>query len=99
MPVALELPPDQRLTLAYRLLLSVDPESESGTEAAWEAEITARIARFDAGESHAVPAAEAFARLRENAALDEAQARYDADREKGAPWREVEARLRGRAVP
>ena len=62
---ALELPPDQRVTLAYRLLVSVEPDPEPGTDAAWEAEILARIARFDAGGSQTVPAAEVFARLRE----------------------------------
>jgi len=62
---ALVLPPDQRMALAYRLLASVEPAPEPGADAAWEAEIAQRIARFDAGESKAVPAAEVFARLRE----------------------------------
>ena len=62
---ALVLPADQRVALAYRLLLSVEPDPEVGADAAWEAEIARRIARFDAGESHALPAAEVFDRLRE----------------------------------
>ena len=62
---ALVLPPDQRMTLAYRLLASVEPEPEPGADAAWEAEIQHRIARFDAGESNPIPAAEVFASLRE----------------------------------
>ena len=62
---ALILPPDQRVALAYRLLVSVDPEPELGADAAWETEISQRIARFDAGESKTVPASEVFARLRE----------------------------------
>ena len=62
---ALVLPPDQRMALAYRLLASVEPEPEPGADAAWEREIAQRIARFDAGESQTVPAAEVFARLRE----------------------------------
>jgi putative addiction module component (TIGR02574 family) len=62
---ALVLPPDQRVTLAYRLLASVEPDPEPGADAAWEAEITQRIARFDAGESRTVPASEVLARLRE----------------------------------
>jgi putative addiction module component (TIGR02574 family) len=62
---ALVLPPDQRLVLARRLLDSVDLDPEPGAEAAWEAEIARRIARFDAGESQPIPAADLFARLRE----------------------------------
>jgi putative addiction module component (TIGR02574 family) len=62
---ALILPPDERLTLARRLLESVDLEPEPGAAAAWDAEIARRIARFDAGESQAIPAAEVFARLRQ----------------------------------
>lgn len=62
---ALVLPPDQRVTLAYRLLVSVEPDPEPGADAARETEIARRIARFGAGESPPVPAAEVFARLRE----------------------------------
>jgi len=62
---ALVLPPDQRVALAYRLLVSVEPEPEPGADAAWEAEIAQRIARFDAGQSQTVPASGVFARLRE----------------------------------
>lgn len=62
---ALVLPPDQRLLLARRLLDSVELEPEPGAGAVWEAEIARRIARFDAGESQPIPAADLFARLRE----------------------------------
>jgi putative addiction module component (TIGR02574 family) len=62
---ALVLPPDQRLALARQLLDSVDLEPAPGAEAAWEAEIARRIARFKAGESKPIPAGEVFARLRE----------------------------------
>jgi len=61
---ALVLPPDQRVSLAYRLLVSVEPDPEPGADAAWDAEIANRIARFDAGESRTIPASEVFARLR-----------------------------------
>ncbi len=61
---ALVLPPEQRLTLARRLLDSVDLEPEPGAEAAWRAEIARRIARLDAGEAKTIPAGEVFARLR-----------------------------------
>jgi putative addiction module component (TIGR02574 family) len=60
---ALVLPPDQRVALAYRLLVSVEPDPEPGADAAWDAEITRRIARFDSGEAQPVPAAEVFDRL------------------------------------
>ena len=62
---ALILPPDQRLALARQLLESVDLEPEPGAEAAWEGEITRRIARWKAGESKPIPAGEVFARLRQ----------------------------------
>ena len=61
---ALVLPPDQRVALAYRLLVSVESDPEPGADAAWDAEIAKRIARFDAGESQTVAASEVFARLR-----------------------------------
>jgi len=62
---ALVLPPDQRVALAHLLLASVEPAPDPGAEAAWENEIAWRMARFDSGESQAVPASEVFARLGE----------------------------------
>jgi putative addiction module component (TIGR02574 family) len=62
---ALILPPDQRLALARQLLDSVDLEPSPGSEAAWEAEIASRMARFKAGETKPIPAGEVFARLRQ----------------------------------
>ena len=62
---ALVLPRDQRIALAYRLLVSVEPEPSEGAEAAWDAEIVRRIERFKTGESQPVPASEVFAKLRE----------------------------------
>lgn len=35
---ALVLPPEERVALAYRLLVSVEPSPEPGAEAAWDAE-------------------------------------------------------------
>jgi putative addiction module component (TIGR02574 family) len=64
---ALVLPADERIVLAYRLLISVEPGPEPGAEAAWDAEITQRIARFDSGETQPVPAAEVFDRLHQMA--------------------------------
>ena len=62
---ALDLTPNERVVLAYRLLASVEPVPDPTAEAAWDAEIARRVARFDSGESQTVPAAEVFARLRE----------------------------------
>jgi len=61
---ALVLPPDQRISLAYRLIVGVESDPEPGADGAWDAEIANRIARFDAGESETVAASEVFARLR-----------------------------------
>lgn len=62
---ALALPPDERLAVARRILESVEPGQEPGAEAAWEAEITERLALFRAGESAPVAAGDVFARLRQ----------------------------------
>ena len=60
---AVLLPHDQRLTLAHRILSSVEPAPSHETDAAWELEIRERIARYDAREVRAIPAAEVFAEL------------------------------------
>jgi putative addiction module component (TIGR02574 family) len=61
--IAAELPPDQRYTLAHRILASVEPACETDYANAWAAEIRQRILRFDAGETHGIPAAEVFAEI------------------------------------
>jgi hypothetical protein len=58
---ALVLPPEERVALAYRLLVSVEPSPEE----AWAAEIATRIARFDSGEAQPIWAREVFDRLRQ----------------------------------
>lgn len=60
---ALELPPDQRVTLAHRLLTSIDSDQEAGAAEAWQQEIERRIQNYDQGLSKTVSAAEVFARL------------------------------------
>lgn len=60
---ALTLPEDQRLTLAHRILASVEPTRDRRIEAAWDGEIRERIRRFDAGESVGVPATLVFDEL------------------------------------
>jgi len=60
---AMQLPPDQRLTLAHRILRSVEPAASSEIDAAWGAEISARIARYDSGGVRSIPACEVFAEV------------------------------------
>jgi putative addiction module component (TIGR02574 family) len=60
---AIQLPPDQRLTVAHRLLRSVEPEPGDEIEAVWEAEIRKRIARYDTGAVRSIPATEVFLEL------------------------------------
>ena len=62
---ALVLPPAQRMSLARSLIESVESEDSPSPEVAWEAEIQARLARYHAGESTSIPAAEVFRKLRE----------------------------------
>jgi putative addiction module component (TIGR02574 family) len=62
---ALELPPDQRLTLA-RILLDLSDESEDFSpdiEVAWETEIGRRMAEVKAGRARSAGIDEVFARL------------------------------------
>ena len=61
---ALVLPPDQRVALAYQLLLSVEPGAQTDAEEAWDTEIRARIARFDSAPGRTISAEDAFVRLR-----------------------------------
>ena len=60
---AMQLPPDQRMTLAHRILSSVEPVPSSEIDAAWDAKIRERIARYDAGGAGSIPAAEVFAEV------------------------------------
>lgn len=62
---ALRLSPDERVTLARRLLVSVEPKPSPEVDAAWENEIARRISEFDAGKVQTVSADSVFARLRE----------------------------------
>jgi putative addiction module component (TIGR02574 family) len=60
---ALELPAEERVLLAERLLATVhevDPE----VEAAWDVEIQRRLAEIDRGTAKLIPAAEVFAKVR-----------------------------------
>ncbi len=59
---AMQLSSDERVDLAEKLWVSVDtPEAIA---AAWDEEITRRVAQLDAGEVETVSADEVFAELR-----------------------------------
>ncbi len=60
---ALLLPPDQRLTLAHRILSSIEPTLSPELDSIWDVEIRARIARYDAGQVQSIPASDVFAEL------------------------------------
>jgi putative addiction module component (TIGR02574 family) len=60
---AIELPPDQRFTLARRILASVEPDGDPAIDAAWTIEIRERIRKYDAGETRGIPASEVFAEI------------------------------------
>jgi putative addiction module component (TIGR02574 family) len=60
---AARLPADQRLTLAHKILTSLEPEPSSKTDAAWDREICERMARYDTGQVQAILASEVFAEL------------------------------------
>lgn len=60
---ALELPPEERVRLAERLLATVhevDPEVET----AWDEEIRRRLVEVDSGTAKLIPAEEVFAEAR-----------------------------------
>jgi putative addiction module component (TIGR02574 family) len=59
---AAELPPEQRFTLARRILASVEAEGDAGVDAAWTSEIRERIRRYESGETKGIPASEVFAK-------------------------------------
>jgi hypothetical protein len=53
----------QRLTLAHRILASVEPEMPADVEAAWDLEIRERIGRYDSGRTVAFSGQAVFAEL------------------------------------
>jgi len=63
--VALTLSEAERAELAHRLLLSLEPEDfDADSEAAWTAEIKARMAKVDKGEFSAANWRDVIARIR-----------------------------------
>ncbi|HMN77944.1 MAG TPA: addiction module protein [Burkholderiaceae bacterium] len=55
---------EERAQLAQELLESVERESDPQVQAAWEAEVANRIARYERGEARLIPAEEVFAAAR-----------------------------------
>ena len=60
---ALQLPEDQRLALASRMLSSVEPASNPEAEVVWDMEVRERMRRYDAGETQSIPAVRVFEEL------------------------------------
>lgn len=55
------LPAEDRARLVEELLESLDPEPESGVEAAWDREIERRVAEVESGQVILIPADEVYA--------------------------------------
>ncbi len=55
---------EERAQLAQQLMESIERESDPEVQAAWEAEIADRIARYERGEAKLIPAEEVFAAAR-----------------------------------
>lgn len=64
---ALRLSDEERAALAGELIQSLEHEVDAEAEAAWSAEIRARLDRADAGTATTVPWAEARRRIHEAA--------------------------------
>jgi putative addiction module component (TIGR02574 family) len=60
---ALELPPEERVRLAEKLLATVH-EVDAEVEAAWDQEIQRRLEEIDSGTAKLIPAEEVFAEVR-----------------------------------
>lgn len=70
----LDLPPERRASLARQILLSLEPEYvEDDTDEAWEAEIEARLAAVDRGESAPSDWRDAVGRIRQSLRPDSQQ--------------------------
>ena len=60
---AIQLPPDQRFTLAQRILASVEPQKDADVDREWAVEIRERMARYDSGETQGISGAKVFSEL------------------------------------
>jgi putative addiction module component (TIGR02574 family) len=61
----MQLPVGQRLTIAQRILASMEEAGDAGAHAQWEQEIRARIARYDNDPDYALAGPAVFAELDE----------------------------------
>ncbi len=57
---ALQLPEDQRITLAHKILQSTEPEEDAAIGQWWEEELVRRIDRLDSGQTELHPASDVF---------------------------------------
>jgi putative addiction module component (TIGR02574 family) len=55
---------EERAQLAQELLESVDRDADPDVQAAWDAEIANRIAKYERGEAKLIPAEDVFAAAR-----------------------------------
>ena len=67
---ALRPPEEERAALAGELIQSLDREVDADAEAAWAAEVRARLDRIDAGEGRTIPWSEARRRIHAAAGRD-----------------------------
>jgi putative addiction module component (TIGR02574 family) len=67
---ALRLSDEERAALAGELIQSLETEVDADTEAAWSAEIRARLDRIDAGTATTIPWSEARRRIHAAACAD-----------------------------
>ena len=61
---ALALSPEERVKLADRLIASVDDFASPEIEAAWQEEITRRVAEIEKGQAQLIPAEEVHRKAR-----------------------------------
>jgi putative addiction module component (TIGR02574 family) len=55
---------EERAQLAQELLESVERDADPDVQAAWDAEIADRVAKYERGEAKLIPAEEVFAAAR-----------------------------------
>jgi putative addiction module component (TIGR02574 family) len=65
---ALQLPEDQRITLAHKIIQSTEPAQDSGIDQWWEKELVRRIDLVNSDKTGLHPASEVFQQLDERLA-------------------------------